>query len=77
MGLFSNLETIKILNMSDKIMIADVAVILGMVITGIVQKPDPSNFLLMNAVGADVTGADVAGVIGTAVSASVLLSLFG
>jgi oxaloacetate decarboxylase beta subunit len=36
------------------------------------QKADPSNFLLMHAMG-----PNVAGVIGSAVSAGVLLSLFG
>ena len=36
------------------------------------QKEDPSNFLLMHAMG-----PNVAGVIGSAVAAGVLLSLFG
>ncbi|EQB89019.1 oxaloacetate decarboxylase beta subunit [Clostridium punense] len=36
------------------------------------QKADPSNFLLMNAMG-----PNVAGVIGSAIAAGVLLSLFG
>ena len=36
------------------------------------QKEDPSNFLLMHAMG-----PDVAGVIGSAVAAGVLMSLFG
>jgi len=36
------------------------------------QKEDPTNFLLMHAMG-----PNVAGVIGSAVSAGVLLSLFG
>jgi oxaloacetate decarboxylase beta subunit len=36
------------------------------------QKENPSNFLLMHAMG-----PNVAGVIGSAVSAGVLLSLFG
>ncbi len=36
------------------------------------QKAEPSNFLLMHAMG-----PNVAGVIGSAVSAGVLLSLFG
>ncbi len=36
------------------------------------QKEDPSNFLLMHAMG-----PNVAGVIGSAVAAGVLMSLFG
>ena len=36
------------------------------------QKADPSNFLLMHAMG-----PNVAGVIGTAVAAGVLLTIFG
>jgi len=36
------------------------------------QKEDPTNFLLMNAMGANVSG-----VIGSAVAAGVLLTLFG
>ncbi|MPM39555.1 Glutaconyl-CoA decarboxylase subunit beta [bioreactor metagenome] len=36
------------------------------------QKADPSNFLLMNAMG-----PNVAGVIGSAIAAGVLISLFG
>ena len=36
------------------------------------QKEDPSNFLLMNAMG-----PNVAGVIGSAVAAGVLLATFG
>ncbi|MEE0729921.1 MAG: sodium ion-translocating decarboxylase subunit beta, partial [Oscillospiraceae bacterium] len=36
------------------------------------QKEDPSNFILMHAMG-----PNVAGVIGSAVAAGVLLSLFG
>lgn len=36
------------------------------------QKEDPSNFLLMNAMGANVSG-----VIGSAVAAGILLALFG
>ena len=36
------------------------------------QKEDPSNFLLMHAMG-----PNVAGVIGTAVAAGILLTIFG
>ena len=36
------------------------------------QKEDPTNFLLMNAMGANVSG-----VIGSAVAAGILLALFG
>ena len=36
------------------------------------QEADPSNFLLMNAMGPNVSG-----VIGSAVAAGVLLTLFG